>query len=209
MRETGPKGEGELMRNPIKILTGFSILCFVLLHSDSTLGARYVGKYVSGALGAFTVGNSRLEGDQNGANAAASPVGLSGIAGFGMDFEYRTKSYLGFGGMFRYYSTSDTILQTKFKYSLLVAGPFVKAHLPMKHLDFSIGAGLVVANPSYTQTTELDADMGFGTDFTIGVLYRYNSHVFFGIENRRIFALGSELNGMLVSDWMLKFQYFL
>jgi len=161
---------------------------------------------VSGALGFFTVGNPYLQDDPNRTDARS----LSGIIAIGGDFEYHIDKDLAFGAYVRYHGTGDDVgPNTEESFSSLALGGMAKGYLNSRNWNFYYGAGFGIVSASYeekngTTTTEYEPGMTLGPMLVIGGLYPISEKFSIGIENMRLFSLGEDTNGEVVSDWTVK-----
>lgn len=120
----------------------------------------------------------------------------------------------GIGGIIRYYSTSDeTRTDIKTSYSYWGLGPIARFHFPNKKFDFSFGTGLILGAPSgkvepKTGTnTKVDASIHMMPVISMGILYKLTGTVALGFDSTRYLTLGSQINGWLQQDYMLKARF--
>lgn len=167
---------------------------------------------ISGALGFYAPGGAVYTGKIGGTDSVQSP-NVSGLFGIGADFDYWINSDFSVGGLFRYYSTSDTAGASEFTNRLLTIGATAKAYLiDTNSWDGYFTTGLGIISPSWKQTSgtvtqELDVSMGFGFYFGMGVLYKINPTLGVGVENLRMVAVGEKINGWPLSDYMFKVRF--
>lgn len=169
---------------------------------------------ISGAFGFYNPGSallidtSKATGSQNVSPAA------SGFFGIGGDYEYIMAPDFTVGGLFRYYSTSDSITNTQ---EQRVAGwhlgGMAKAYLSTDNFAPYIGAGLGMINLSVKNTTggsstDIEATT-LGFTMSLGVLYKFSDTMQFGVENLRAWGLGEKLQGMPINDFMFKGRFVL
>ena len=123
------------------------------------------------------------------------------------------KQNLGVGGLFRYFSTSDTTAtNTETSVSGFGLGAFLRNHIPEDTWDFYFGTGFAAIDPavevkSGATTTKLDPSMKICPFYQLGVEYALAHNMAAGVETTRALALGSEMQGWFYSDWVLKFRY--
>lgn len=177
------------------------ILAFTLLFGISANAAQMS---VSGALGFFSVGNSFV----NDNNAQTAMAGLSGLVALGADFEYAPDKDYSYGAYLRYHGTGDDYGTTDLSFSNLALGAMAKGYLNSRNWNFYYGAGLGIVSVSYEAgAAEFTPGMTFGPMVVLGGLYPLNDRLSMGIENMRLYALGEDTNGELVSDWTIKAKY--
>jgi hypothetical protein len=160
---------------------------------------------VSGALG-FYGGEGFYT-----ANNSQAPTTISGLFGFGGDFDYYLYDDLSIGGLLRYYSTSDSVNGDDRTNTLLTLGGTVRAHIiETSHWSANLATGLGILNGTVKQgSTTYDPGSTFGLYFGTTLLYKFSSQLAFGIENMRMMGLGSNVNGWPLNDFMFKVRFFL
>ncbi|MGE3974642.1 MAG: hypothetical protein AB7F59_08965 [Bdellovibrionales bacterium] len=170
---------------------------------------------VSGALGFYSPGNTTWSGTANGTGSIVTPT-VSGMFGIGGDYEYIWKPDVTFGGIFRYYSTSDssnssgTNIEETVK--LWTLGGMMKAYAHTESWTGYLGTGIGAISPSLkrvtgTTTVDTEVSMGFGLYMAMGLLYKFNDQMAFGVENLRAMGLGEKINGWPINDFMFKGRF--
>lgn len=159
-------------------------------------------KAVSGAFGFFSSGLGHISEGPNSANS-----NLSGLFGFGGDFDYFIKPTMSAGAILRYYNTTDSIASVDRKDTLLTIGAVFRAYLiDTNEWSFvaTTGLGMVDAKVKSSPGNTVDSDTAFGAYMGMGVFYKCTSSVRVGVENLRILGLGEHVNGWVLSDYMGK-----
>lgn len=183
-------------------------LVFALLFLFATSG-RAAEMSASVALGFFSAPVAYLQDEPN----TGSNIPLSGIIAIGGDFEYHLDKDLALGAYLRYHGTGDDVgPNTEASFSNLALGAMAKGYLNSRNWAFYYGAGFGITSTHYeveagTTTTETDPGMTLGPVLVIGGLYPINDKFSIGIENMRIYALGEDTNGEVVSDWTIKGKF--
>ncbi len=167
---------------------------------------------VSAALGIYSPGAALYTAKINGNDASERP-GVSGLFGIGGDYEYIVAPDLTVGGFFRYYSSSDSTTQNnEQKVSAWTLAGQVRAYLPTEHWLPYLGAGLGMVsaslkNSSNGNSQDYDPSATIGLNMAMGLLYKVDERVAFGVENLRVWALGEKTNGMPINDFMFKGRF--
>ncbi|MEQ1877442.1 MAG: hypothetical protein ABL958_12420 [Bdellovibrionia bacterium] len=164
----------------------------------------------SGALGFFGTNGGTITAN----NAATGQPTLSGFFGLGGDFDYFMSDDWSVGGIFRYYSSSDSAAfgsagNAEYTDTLMTIGGTVKAYVfDTTHWQGNIttGLGMVTAQVK-AGSNSVDSGTSFGFYWGLTLLYKMSSDMAFGVENMRMIALGSSLNGWPLSDYMLKARF--
>jgi hypothetical protein len=146
-------------------------------------------------------------------NSAAASLTLSGLFAIGADYEYGLKDDFSVGGLFRYYSTNDTVGTTDDTESVFMLGGLAHAKLVnTEHFSAYIGSGLallqvtVKRTPQNGSSTTFSPGMTLGLPFALGVGYKLNDTMTLGIEHMQVMALGDKVNGWPVSDFMVRYS---
>jgi hypothetical protein len=170
----------------------------------------------SGAIGFYSPGYTSWNGTQGGNTHSINPKS-SGLFGVGGDYEYIYKPDLTIGGIFRYYSTGDNIgngtaTTNEETVRIWTLGAMVKAYASSEDWLGYVGTGLGVLAPTYKlqtggTTVDYDINTGFGFYFAMGLQYKVNKQMSFGIENLRAMGLGEKINGWPINDFMFKGRF--
>jgi hypothetical protein len=162
--------------------------------------------YVWGGLGFFNGGAHYIN---NGDSGEARATSLSGVIALGGDFEFMFDYDLGLVATLRYYSTTEDIEDGEtLTYSVFALGAQTRFHFPHKAWDFYAAPGLSLASASAKYDDETsEGGLTLAPTFTIGVAIALTPQIAVGVENQRIIALGSNLNGELVSDYLIKGRF--
>jgi len=146
-------------------------------------------------------------------NNAARSFTLSGLFGIGADYEYGLKNDFSVGGLFRYYSTNDTVGTTDTTETVMLIGGL--AHATFYNTDkwhAYIGSGLTLiqatikVTPQNGSSTTFSPGMTLGLPFALGIGYHLNDTMTIGIEHLQVLALGDKVNGWPVSDYMVRYS---
>jgi opacity protein-like surface antigen len=167
---------------------------------------------VSAALGFYAPGAAGLTDKINGSSATASPV-VSGLFGIGGDYEYSLDTNFTIGGLVRYYSTSDstTDANTQTVSGWTLSG-LAKAYFPSDRFLPYLGAGvglvsMELKNAHNGATDDYNPSATIGFSYVMGLLYKIDDRMAFGVESLRVIALGEKLNGTPISDFMFKGRF--
>jgi len=178
----------------------------------SSYGAQHA---VSGALGFYSPGNATWVGTANGSSNVVTPR-VSGLFGIGGDYEYLWSNDFTLGGIFRYYSTSDSLTTgattTEETVRLWTLGGMAKAYYHASVWSAYFGTGFGVLAPTYklqTGTTTVDTEIstGFGFYLAVGWLFRVNEQIGIGVENLRAMSVGEKMQGWAINDFMFKGRF--
>jgi outer membrane protein W len=171
---------------------------------------------ISGAFGFYGAGAATLYAKINNSDQTTSPR-ASGFFGIGGDYDYLYADDLSFGALFRYYSTSDSFEtsgggQVEEKDSAWTLAAMAKYYFPSEHFIPYFGAGLGVVSATVRrsvngQSSDYDPAATIGFNMSMGILYKINSQMSFGVENLRVLALGEKLNGRPIDDFMFKGRF--
>jgi hypothetical protein len=186
----------------MKLISKFVVLAAMTVTAHFAQAQSAGSKAVSGAFGFFS---SSLGQISEGKDAKYSD--LSGLFGFGGDFDYFIKPTMSAGAILRYYYTTDSIAGVDRKDSLLTMGAVFRAYL-IDTNDWSFvatgGFGIVDAKVKSSPGTSVDSDLAFGAYMGMGVFYKCTNSVRVGVENLRVLGLGEHVNGWVLSDYMGK-----
>ena len=195
-----------------------SVLLLMLVLATPALAQRRSGSpyggggsegrsAISGALGFYGPGDGSVYNSTNG----LTQMGLSGLFGLGADYDYFIGEDISVGGLFRYYSTSDSFSGSDATDTLMTLGGTVRAHLiETTNWSGNVSSGLGIVNPTAKRgNTTIDPGMNFGFYLGMTLLYKLNPDMHLGIENLRAFGLGDKINGWLLSDYMVKLRFFM
>lgn len=159
---------------------------------------------VSGGLGFYGAhGAQYVEGNNN------DGPKLSGLFGLGGDFEYFLAEDMSVGGIFRYYSTSDSFSGAEFTDTFMTLGGIVRAHLFETTSwtgGLTTGLGMLTGS-SKSGSTTVNSGTAFGFYFGLHALYKINPNLAVGVENLRMIALGDKANGWPLSDYFAKARF--
>lgn len=170
---------------------------------------------ISPMLGFMGPGHATLTDNINGTDDSAE-MNVSGFYGIGADYEYGLKNDLSVGGMFRYYSSNDTIGRTDETDTAMLLGGI--AHARFLNTDkwaAYLGSGLTLVKVSVKNTPPTGGartyspPMTLGVPFALGLGYKLNDTMTLGIEHLQVLALGDKVNGWPVSDFMFRFSFML
>lgn len=188
-------------------------------YSSSSSGEQ--GKHVISPLLGFMGPGANVMNDTVSGVQATTSMKLSGLFGIGCDYDYMLKDDFGVGGMFRYYQTDDSIsesvgnqnINVSVKETAFVLGPTARAYLiNSDHFRGYFGTGLVLLkltqklSPDTGASQTFSPDITVGLPFAIGFGYKLTDMFTLGIEHLQVMALGSNINGWPVSDFMVKFS---
>jgi opacity protein-like surface antigen len=168
---------------------------------------------VSGAFG-FYNGSGLLIDTSKTAGAQSDGPTVSGFFGIGGDYEYVMANDFTVGGLFRYYSTSDSVSSSvEQRVAGWHIGGMAKCYLTTENFAPYIGAGLGIINLSVKRTsagtsTDIEAT-SLGFTMALGVLYKFSDTMQFGVENLRAWGLGEKMQGMPINDFMFKGRFML
>jgi hypothetical protein len=176
--------------------------------SDSEVERKNV---ISPSIGFMGPGSNTMK-DTIGGTESSTSLKMSGLLGIGFDYEYMLKDDFSVGGILRYYQTTDSIAGTKYTDSAFVIGPIVHAYLVnSSHWLGYVGSGFVVMSLKEKQSAggadqTYSPDMAVGLPIVMGVAYKINDLMSAGIEHTQVMALGSDINGWPISDFMLRLR---
>jgi hypothetical protein len=142
--------------------------------------------------------------------STASPA-LTGMFGLGGDFDYYLADDFSVGGVFRYYSTSDTVNSTEYSNTLMTIGGIARAHVfetANWSGNISTGFGMLSATVKSGNST-VDPGTNFGLYFGLATFYKFSSSMHIGFENLRMMGLGTATNGWPLSDFFIKARFFM
>lgn len=183
-------------------------------YAGSSNSVSYGGSHqhaFSGGLGFYGMGATNYQAKVSGADVNVSPAPLSGLFGLGLDYEYILKDHLTVGGLFRYYSTSDSLgtgTTVDTKTTVLSLGGIVRGYMDAEDFKFFLGTGLGILSITYNSgPTSYDIPMGFGFYIDGGVLYKINDQFSLGIEHLRALAVGDKINGTPIADYLIKGRF--
>jgi hypothetical protein len=195
----------------IPLALALSAPAFAQRSAYSTSSSSSGRMAISGALGFFGSNGGVLFNDPNGPTLMA----LSGLFGLGGDFDYYIRDDISIGGLFRYYSTSDT-MGGEYTDTVMTLGGTVRAHIiDTTSWSGNVSTGLGILNPTSKRpsgansTTTTDPGMNFGFYFGMTILYKLNPDMHLGFENLRAIGLGDKVNGWVLSDYMVKLRFFM
>lgn len=150
--------------------------------------------------------------DTIGGTESSTSLKMSGLLGIGFEYEYMLKDDFSIGGLIRYYQTTDSIGNTKYTDSAFLLGPIAHAYLVnTSHWLGYVGSGFVVMQLKEKQSAggadqTYSPDMAIGLPIVMGVAYKINDLMSAGIEHTQVMALGSDVNGWPISDFMLRLR---
>lgn len=174
-------------------------------ESVSTADDSYVARknILSPTIGFMGAGQNVMS-DSDG----AASFKLSGLLGIGFEYEYMLKDDFSIGGFTRYYQTTDSTNGTKETDSAFLLGPLVHAYLVnTSHWIAYVGTGFTILSlKQKTGDTTVSPDLALGLPIVVGVQYKINDELSAGIEHMQVMALGSDVNGWPISDFMLRLR---
>ncbi len=189
------------------------VVSHAITHESSSAEGGHQHTF-SGLLGFYGMGATNYQAKVGSTESNLTPVPLSGLFGLGLDYEYLWKEHITFGGLFRYYSTSDSSTNgtpaviTDNKTSVMSLGGIVRTYMDSEDFKFFVGTGLGILSVSYTSgTNSYDIPMGFGFYLDAGALYKVNDQLSIGVETLRALAVGEKINGTPIVDYMIKGRY--
>lgn len=162
---------------------------------------------ISPSLGFMGPGANRLDDGTNN-----NSFMLSGLFGIGAEYEYMWKPDVSFGGFLRYYNTSDslnsggngvTVTETAF----LIGGLAHAYLIDTATWQGYVASGLTLLNlTDKVGSTSISPNMAFGIPLVVGLGYKINDQFTLGIEHMQVLALGSNVNGWPISDFMVRLR---
>jgi hypothetical protein len=170
---------------------------------------------ISPMLGFMGPGRNELTDNVGGADRSTNLV-ASGFFGIGADYEYGLQNDFSVGGLFRYYSSNDTIGTVDHTDTAFLLGGL--AHAQFYNTDkwnAYLGSGLTLLKVSAKLSNNGAAAgtyspaMTLGIPFAIGLGYKLNDQFTLGIEHLQVLALGDKVNGWPVSDLMFRLSILL
>jgi hypothetical protein len=175
--------------------------------STSTSGRQNI---LSPSLGWMGPGgtNTLTDGDSK----AAKSMQLSGLFDIGAEYEYMLKDDFSIGGFFRYGMTSDSVAGNSVDESVFLIGPMAHAYLINNDRWIAyVGSGFTAISLKHKESvggtsTTWSPNVALGIPFAIGVAYKFTDTISGGIENMRVMALGSDINGWVTDDMMLRLR---
>jgi len=217
------------IRSSVKFFTLSAICCFLCLPAEAqrrrvavsnSMSTNYAKPmhYISGALGMFGSSGGYYTGQRSDSNQTTTAANnLSGLFGIGADYDYMMADDLSVGGLFRYYSTSDSLgdstsTQPEVTLTALTIGGMVRAYFQTENWIFSAGTGLGIFSPTYKYKQggtnyDVDVNTGFGLYTSLGMGFKVNEDFVLGVENLRMLGLGEKLNGWILNDFMIKGRF--
>lgn len=159
---------------------------------------------VSGALGIFDQGVNRY---QDGSRSGSSDV--SGLLGIGGDFEMMYSRDLSFGGLLRYYNTSESYNGSETSVSITTFGGFIRGYYNADGWALYAGPGIGFVAPSVKSSGGENVSYGLNLGFywAMGMLYHITPEFSLGVENLRMVAIGEKVNGSPINDYMFKGRF--
>lgn len=133
---------------------------------------------------------------------------LSGLFAIGVEYEYMLKDDFSIGGFIRYYNTSDTVAGTKIEETSFLLGPMAHVYL-VNNANWVgyVGSGFTLLSLTQKQAgTSVSPSAGLGIPIAMGIAYKFTPKLSGGIEHNQVMALGSDLNGWPISDFLFRLR---
>jgi hypothetical protein len=177
-------------------------------YSSSSTSSSDRKNILSPSLGWMGAGYSTISDTTNGTNR----MQLSGLFNVGVEYEYMLKDDFSVGGFMRYGMTSDSVSNTSIDESTFLMGPMVHAYLLNNASWLAyVGTGFTAVSIKHKessggQSTTWSPNVALGVPLSVGVAYKFTDMISGGIETMHVMALGSDINGWPVQDYMLRLR---
>ena len=195
----------KLFRNTLLIVAA---IVGLQAHAYSSIGT---GKHVVSPMLGFMGPGSAVLTDSPGGTESTTMQAISGFYGIGADYEFQMKEDLSLGGMFRYYSSTDSVNGADMTDTVFILGGLAHAQVintDKWHGYLGSGVSLVKATAK-RGTNNYSPSMTLGLPLALGLGYKLSDSMILGIENLRVLALGDKVNGWAVNDFMFRLSIIL